>query len=301
MSPAQYLDHHPDELIAFLQKLVQLSTVNPPGENYGEITTLLADTLTDLGLKVRRIPIPRALQAKTQPDQLDFPRYNVIGFWDTGAKKTIHFNAHYDVVPVSGEWRHGSPFNPVVEKAWIYGRGTADMKGAISSIVYAIKALRETGAKPNFNVEVSFTADEETDSALGTGWVADHGNLRADYAVVGEGGQGDAVCCGHNGVLWYNVHVHGKAAHGSTPDKGINALEKMSALVLALGEYKSRLDGRIFPAPNGREMRPTGRLGTTRGAPTPPVPLGSPTDHFPSQPTDSEDGSPRGSLRVPGP
>ena len=53
-----------------------------------------------------------------------------LGFWDTGARKTIHFNAHYDVVPVSGSWRHGSPFNPVVEKGWIYGRGTGDMKGA---------------------------------------------------------------------------------------------------------------------------------------------------------------------------
>lgn len=51
----------------------------------------------------------------------------------TGAKQTLHFNAHYDVVPVSGGWRHGSPFNPVVEQGWIYGRGTADMKGAPAS------------------------------------------------------------------------------------------------------------------------------------------------------------------------
>jgi len=108
-------------------------------------------------------------------------------------KKTVHFNAHYDVVPVSGRWRHGNAFNPAVEDGWIYGRGTADMKGAIASIVFALQALRATGARPIFNVEVSFTADEETDSALGAGWVADHGRLRADYAVVGEGGE--AVPC----------------------------------------------------------------------------------------------------------
>ena len=261
MSPARYLDRHQADLVGFLQKLIRLRTVNPPGENYGEITTLLATTLRDLGLQVRRLPVPRALQKKTQPELLDFPRYNVIGFWDTGAKKTIHFNAHYDVVPVSGKWRHGSPFNPVVENGWIYGRGTADMKGAIASIVFALKALRAAGLKPGFNVEVSFTADEETDSTLGTGWVTSHGRLRADYAVVGEGGEGDGVCCGHNGVVWLNVRVHGRAAHGSTPQAGINALEKMSALVLALNGYKQKLAQRTFLSPDGRRMHPTINLG----------------------------------------
>jgi succinyl-diaminopimelate desuccinylase len=259
--PARYLDQHQAELTGFLQKLIRLRTVNPPGENYGEITLLLADALRDAGLKTRRIRIPLALQKKTQPELLTFPRYNVIGFWDTGAKKTVHFNAHYDVVPVSGEWRHGDAFNPVVEKGWIYGRGTADMKGAIASIVFALKALRETGVKPNFNVEVSFTADEETDSALGTGWVTEHGKLRADYAIVGEGGEGNAVCCGHNGVVWLNVRVQGKAAHGSTPEKGINALEKMSALILAFESYKRRLVARKFRTPDGHVMHPTVNLG----------------------------------------
>ncbi len=261
MSPARYLDRHQAELVAFLQRLIRLRTVNPPGENYGEITTLLAATLRDLGLQVRRIPIPAALQKKTQPDLLAYPRHNVIGFWDTGAKQTLHFNAHYDVVPVSGTWRHGDAFNPVVEKGWIYGRGSADMKGAIASIVFALKALRAAGVNPNFNVEVSFTADEETDSTLGTGWVTSHGKLRADYAVVGEGGEGDAICCGHNGVVWLNVRVHGRAAHGSTPEAGINALEKMSALVLALDGYKRVLGQRVFRSPEGRRMTPTINLG----------------------------------------
>ena len=261
MSPAQYLDRHSAALVAFLQRIIRVPTVNPPGENYGSVTRLLAAELRATGLKVRRLSIPRAVQKKTQPDQLGHPRYNVIGFWDTGAKQTVHFNAHYDVVPVSGRWRHGSPFNPVVEKGWIYGRGTADMKGAIASIVFALRALRATGTTPNFNVEVSFTADEETDSLLGTGWLVRHGGLRADYAVVGEGGEGDLVCCGHNGVVWLNVRVHGRAAHGSQPEDGINALEKMSALVLALDGYKRQLARRLFRSPDGRRMAPTLNLG----------------------------------------
>ncbi|HEX2861656.1 MAG TPA: ArgE/DapE family deacylase [Lacunisphaera sp.] len=245
----------------FLQQLVRLRTVNPPGENYGEITALLADTLRDLGLQVRRLPIPRSLQRKTQPELLDYPRYNVLGFWDTGAKETVHLNAHYDVVPVSGTWRHGSAFSGVVEKGWVYGRGSSDMKGAIASIVFALKALRETRTRPNFNLEVSFTADEETDSTLGTGWVTEHGRLRADYAIVGEGGEGDGVCCGHNGVVWLNVRVHGRAAHGSVPHEGVNALEKMAALVLALDDYKQVLAKKKFRTPDGLIRTPTLNLG----------------------------------------
>jgi succinyl-diaminopimelate desuccinylase len=261
MTPTRYLARHQADLVRFLQRLVRLRTVNPPGENYGDITLLLADTLRGLGLRVRRVPIPRAHQRKTQPDQLDHPRYNVIGFWDAGARKTVHFNAHFDVVPVSGRWRHGSPFSGTVDQGWIYGRGTSDMKGAIASIVFALKALHATGTKPNFNLEVSFTADEETDSTLGTGWVAAHGRLRADYAIVGEGGEGDAVCCGHNGVVWLNVRVHGRAAHGSIPHRGVNALEKMSALVLALGDYKKILARKKFRTPDGKTMTPTLNLG----------------------------------------
>ncbi len=261
MTPALYLSRHSAELAAFLQKLVRIRTVNPPGENYGEITRLLADTLRQLGLAVRRVPIPSALQRRLMPGQVEFPRYNVIGLLDTGANNTWHFYADIDDVRVSSGWRHGDAFNPVVESGWVYGRGSADMKGAIASIIYAIKALRVTATRPRCNIEVSFTADEETDSVLGANWVVDHGRLRADYAVVGEGGEGDAVCCGHNGVVWLNVHVLGRAAHGSTPELGVNALEKMSALVLALGAHKKALARRRFRTPEGRIMTPTLNIG----------------------------------------
>ncbi|MEJ1973728.1 MAG: M20/M25/M40 family metallo-hydrolase [Lacunisphaera sp.] len=269
MTPARYLVRHQADLVRFLQQLIRLNTVNPPGHHYGEITEILVATLRDIGLEARRVTVPRSVQKKTQPELLDYPRYNVLARWDTGAKKTVHFNAHFDVVPVSGRWRHGDPFNPAIEKGWMYGRGTSDMKGAIASIVFGLKALKATGTKPNFNVEVSFCADEETDSTLGTGWVTQREKLTADYAIVGEGGEGDAVCCGHNGVVWLNVHVHGKAAHGSTPLRGVNALEKMSALVLALDEYKRVLARKKFKSAgrprDGADDEPRRGLRRRRG------------------------------------
>lgn len=263
MSPADYLDARTDDLCALLRALVAVPTINPPGVDYGVITDRLVKELQASGLKARRHPIPAALLKRALPPELHaFPRYNVLGFRAAkGARKTIHFNAHYDVVPVSGTWRHGSPFTGRIEDGWIHGRGTADMKGSIASLLFALRALRVTGTEPLMNVEVSFTADEETDSALGAGWVVEHAPIRPDYAVVMEGGEGSTVCCGHNGVVWLNVTVHGRAAHGSRPERGVNALEKMSALVLALEEHKRALARRTFKAPDGQVLVPTLNVG----------------------------------------
>jgi succinyl-diaminopimelate desuccinylase len=263
MSPAAYLDRHAKDLTSLLGRLVQLPTVNPPGVDYEAVTALLTRELRTLGLITRRYTIPPAeLRRCLPPDQRAYPRFNVLGHLPVlGAKKTVHFNAHYDVVPVSGIWRHGSPFSGKVDGGWIYGRGTADMKGSHASLLLALRALRATGTVPKMNVEVSFTADEETDSALGTGWLVQHAPIRPDFAVVMEGGERGHVCCGHNGVVWLEVTVHGRAAHGSSPQLGVNALEKMSALVLLLGDYQRRLARRTFTTPEGKTMFPTINVG----------------------------------------
>ena len=233
MTPSAYIDRHSDDLLALLRRLVAIDTTNPPGLSYDAITALLTREVAAAGLAARRFAIPAALLKKSlPPEQHAYPRFNVLGKLDApGAKKTVHFNAHYDVVPVSGTWRHGSPFSGAVDGGWIYGRGTSDMKGSIASLLLALTALRATRTAPKLNVEVSFTADEETDSVLGAGWLVDHAPIRPDYAIVMEGGELNQVCCGHSGTLWLEVTVHGRAAHGSTPEKGINALEKMSALM----------------------------------------------------------------------
>ncbi len=263
MTASDYIDRHPAELLGRLQQLVGFPTINPPGEHYDAVTAWLAHELDSLGLAVRRYAVPRSLLKKTlPPEQHDFPRFNVLAKLPArGAKKTLHFNAHYDVVPVSGGWSHGGPFSGAVERGWIFGRGTADMKGSIASLLTALLALRVSRTTPTMNLEVSFTADEETDSELGTKWVVEHAPIRPDYAVVMEGGEKNTVCCGHNGTLWMEVTVHGRAAHGSLPEHGINALEKMSALVLALDDYKSRLARTTWRTPEGKTMRPTINVG----------------------------------------
>lgn len=263
MTPADYIRRHPERLLARLRHLVGIPTVNPPGDHYGAITAWLQRELGAVGCPAKRYPIPdRLLRQVLPPAQHGHPRYNVLGRRRVGARaKTLHFNAHYDVVPVSGRWRHGSPFSGQEERGWIYGRGTADMKGSIASLLLALEALQATRTEPRLNVEVSFTADEETDSALGAGWLVQHAPIAPDYAVVMEGGEGRNICCGHNGTLWFEVEVRGRAAHGSTPEKGVNALEGMAALVGKFAAYQRTLAGRTWRTPEGREMRPTVNLG----------------------------------------
>ena len=258
-----FIDRSGPVLLGRLKRLVSFQTINPPGADYEGVTGYLTRELARIGVAARRLPIPRKLLQSSLPAaQHGYPRYNVLGkLRAPGALKTIHFNAHYDVVPVSGTWRHGSPFSGAVEKGLIYGRGTADMKGSIASLLTAIDAIQRTRARPLMNIEVSFTADEETDSFLGARWVVDEAPIRPDYAIVMEGGEGDQICCGHNGTLWLEVTVHGRAAHGSTPNEGVNALEKMAALVLELEAYKKRIARRTFLTPEGKTMRPTINVG----------------------------------------
>jgi succinyl-diaminopimelate desuccinylase len=268
MTPAAYIDAHGPDLLDLLRRLVRIPTINPPGDHYDAITRLLAGELRAAGLVVRRPRVPTALLRRAlPPEQWDRPRWNVLGRLAAprsaaaGRPRTLHFNAHYDVVPVSGKWRHGDAFSGAFEDGWIHGRGTADMKGSIASLILALRALRATRALPALNVEVSFTADEETDSALGAGWVVRHGGVRPDYALVLEGGEGRVIGCGHNGVVWLEVTVHGRAAHGSTPAAGVNALEHLARLVLALEEHGRQLAKRGFTAPDGSVRRPTLNVG----------------------------------------
>jgi succinyl-diaminopimelate desuccinylase len=257
------IDQNTPVLLGRLKRLVGFPTVNPPGADYEAVTGYLTRELARVGLSARRLPIPgKLLRSTLPPAQRGYPRYNVLGKLKVpGARKTVHFNAHYDVVPVSGTWRHGDPFSGAVEKGVIYGRGTADMKGSIASLLTALGALRQANAMPKMNIEVSFTADEETDSVLGTHWVVDNAPINPDYAVVMEGAEGNEVCCGHNGTLWLEVRLHGRAAHGSLPEEGVNAFEKMAALVAEMEVYKRRIARTTFLTPEGKTMRPTVNLG----------------------------------------
>jgi succinyl-diaminopimelate desuccinylase len=263
MTPIGYIDKNQAELVASLQEMVAIDTTNPPGLNYQPMVELLEKRCTRLGMKTCVHRVPDEMVRQVAGVGQEYPRYNLVARWDVGAAKTVHFNAHYDVVPTAGVWRHGDPFNPALSRGWLYGRGSGDMKGSIAALLMAIKAQRQSGERPAFNIECSFTADEETGGELGAGYVVRQGLVNADYAVVCEGAAATKVGCGHNGVLWLEVEVKGKAAHASSPEAGHNAFEDMAALVHHLQIVKKHFQGekRVYRDFNGQLRRPTVNIG----------------------------------------
>ena len=262
MKVREYLDKSEPALVEALQELVRIPTVNPPGSNYKQIVDLLAKRCSSQGMDVRvhRVPDDEVERASVSST---YPRYNLIARWQVGAPTTVHFNAHYDVVPASGTWRFGSPFEPVVNNGSLYGRGSGDMKGSIAALLLALEAMRCSGTDPAFNIECSFTADEETGGALGAGHIVRSGLVHADYAVVCEGAAGSRVGCAHNGVLWLVVEIVGKSSHASNPKEGVNAFEAMVATVTHLKRVRKQLEAprRRYRDFNGNERSPTMIMG----------------------------------------
>ncbi len=254
------IDKQERQLCRFLQQVVRVPTVNPPGENYLECVSIFEDKLKSLGMTTRVVKVPQALVREHVPGADGCPRYNLIARWDVGAKETIHFNGHYDVVPVNGKWKYG-PFEPKIDNGWLYGRGSSDMKGPNAALCFALQAIQKSGTTPRVNVEVSFTCDEEIGGVLGAGYVAAKGLAKADYVVVLEGACGKKVGCGHNGILWLDVEVAGRSAHASSPQKGINAFENMSALTMELRKIKEQFPKRTYTTPEGKDLHPTMNIG----------------------------------------
>ncbi len=261
----QHIERHESDHIKFLQSLVRIATVNPPGERYEECVGVLDHKLQSLGMTTQVVRVPDEVVAQTLPDSAGYPRFNLIGRWDIGAKQTLHFNAHYDVVPVSGEWKHGDPFNPAVENGWLYGRGSEDMKASIVAVCAALQAVRESDVMPHVNIEVSFTADEEVGGELGAGYIVHEGFVKPDFAIECEGGERNNIGYGHNGVLWFRVTVNGKAAHAALPHKGVNAFEGAANIVAQMQGLKKQYAKRTFKTANGKQMHPTINIGGVFG------------------------------------
>ena len=264
MQIREHIESRSGEMAKFLGDLVRIATVNPPGEKYRECVEFLDRRLKNLGFESRILAVPTKELIRHNSDYARYPRYNILAYWDTGSEKTIHFNAHYDVVPVSGSWTE-DPFSGAIRGGQVHGRGSADMKGSIAAYLNAVQAIQELQISPAYNLEISFVCDEETGGHLGARYLTETTPLRADYVIVGEGAHGKPVGVGHNGVIWLKVSLHGQSAHASRPADGKNAFEATAQLVSGLEDYRQKISERSFDLGDGRPMRPTLCVGGTFG------------------------------------
>ena len=213
-----------EELEQLLSDLVSINSINPdlvpgsPGE--AEIAHYIADWLKLNDLEVELVESVAG-------------RPNVVGVArGTGGGKTLLLNGHMDTVGIAGMSDAHKPF---IKEGRLYGRGSYDMKGGVAACMLAIAEVR----KQRLRGDIIFTAviDEEY-ASLGTLDLAQR--FHADGAIVAEFTELQLILA-HRGFVWLEVETIGKAAHGSRPDLGVDAIVKMGKVLTEIEKLDQNL------------------------------------------------------------
>ena len=215
-----------DQTQALLEKLVGFPTVST--DSNLAMIEYLANRLQDVGAKVDVMSDHSGTKANL---------FATIGPEVSGG---ILLSGHCDVVPVTDQAWSSDPFKLLKRDGNFYGRGTCDMKGFIAASI-ALAPMFATKVKDR-PLHFAFTYDEET-GCIGAGHLAE--NLRARglvpaVAIVGEPTE-MRIIEGHKGCYEYTTHFHGLEGHGSSPERGVNAVEYAVRYVNYLLQVKENL------------------------------------------------------------
>ena len=150
-----------------------------------------------------------------------------------GHKKSLVFCGHMDTVSV-GEisWEH-EPFGAEEIGDRIYGRGSSDMKGGLAALIMAMIEVFKSGITLEGDLIFAATAGEEVD-CIGANTMVAEGILKGAGVMVIAEPSGGEIFVTHKGALWVEIISYGKAAHGSMPEHGINAIDNMNYFINAL-------------------------------------------------------------------
>jgi acetylornithine deacetylase len=205
------------ELTELLAYLVSIDSTNPDlvpgGAGEAEIAAFIANWLERAGLEVKVID-----SAAGRPNVIAIAR-------GTGGGKTLMLNGHMDTVD-KGEMVN--PHTPHIEGSRMYGRGAYDMKGGLAACMVAAANAAERTLRGD--VIVTAVADEEY-ASIGTAEVARH--YHAEGAIVAEFTELQVILA-HKGFVWFDVESIGRAAHGSRPDLGVDAIAHMGRVLVEL-------------------------------------------------------------------
>jgi acetylornithine deacetylase len=217
-----------DPVIHLLRDLVAIDSVNPslvPGAaGEAQIASAIAAHLRQIGLDVHVQEVAPG-------------RPNVIGVLEGQAPgRSLMFCGHMDTVGVEGM---ETPFAPAVRSGRLYGRGSQDMKGGVAAMIDAARLTAERGLSRG-RLIVAAVVDEEfasigADALVKEWW--------ADGAVVTEPTDLQ-VGVGHKGFAWIDIETRGRAAHGSRPRDGRDAIMRMGRVLRQLETLDRDLQAR---------------------------------------------------------
>lgn len=219
-----------DPAVDLLRSLVAIDSVNPslvPGaRGEADVARALAERMRAIGLAVHVQEVAPG-------------RPNVIGVLD-GARpgRSLMLCGHIDTVGVAGMAR---PFDPVSRDGRVYGRGSQDMKSGVAAMVDTARVIVDSGGLGAGQLLIACVVDEEHASigadALVTRW-------KADGAVVTEPTD-LAIAIAHKGFEWVEIETEGRAAHGSRPRDGRDAIRLMGRVLAELDALDRRLQAAV--------------------------------------------------------
>jgi succinyl-diaminopimelate desuccinylase len=202
-------------MVDLTRRLVAVPSENPPGRAYAECVEILTGALGDLGFE------PEVLEEGC-----------VRGGFGSG-ERCLYLHGHYDVVPA----QRRDQFEPRVEDGRLHGRGSADMKGGLAAMIYAVAALRDAGTELDGRVAFNLVPDEETGGERGSRRLADGGLLAPDaIGMLTTEPTGGVVWNANRGAITMRITVPGREAHVGLAHEGINAFERMVDVAQALRE-----------------------------------------------------------------
>lgn len=207
------------EIVDFNRDLVQIPSVNPPGDCLDAIQ-YVHKPFQDEGMETELLE-----GDPTRPNL-------IVKLGPTGGRKLL-VNAHVDVVP-TGErsaWKH-DPFGAEIVDGRIYGRGAGDDKASVTAQAIATLILKRAGIPLKGQLIYTAVPDEETGGPHGAQMVSDH-YPDPDWVIIGEQTL-NRVCIGQKGGAGCEIVVHGRTAHGALPWEGSNAIEGAAEVIVAL-------------------------------------------------------------------
>ncbi len=214
------------DYIKVVKELISIDTSVPPGLNYEKAIDYLEPLFRQVGFETQKVHIPKEYADGNEG------RVNLLAHRRNLGKPHLIFYAHIDVVPAQG-WE---AFSPRVENGKIYGRGSADMKGAIAALLLGLEAVRQKPLK--YDTSVMLTTDEEVGQANQIRFLGQFLQpLSGAYFFDLDSSFGHVVIASL-GAIQMDIKVKGKSVHSALSHLGENAVEKANMLMNAASNLK---------------------------------------------------------------